>query len=73
MAGSTDSERRCPDDGACHHSCLFDECFRVRTCAPLSSYGEDWRPEDVERFGGPSKQATIEDVIAAAADEGMGC
>lgn len=67
------AERRCPDDGACHHSCLADECFRVRTCEPLTVYGPEWKPEDVERYGGPSKQVTIEDVLTGAADEGMGC
>lgn len=44
--------RNCPDGGACHHHCARTECFRVRSCAPLSGYGEDWKPEDIERFGG---------------------
>lgn len=67
-----DVERRCPDDGACHHNCLADECFRVRSCLPLSDYGEDWPAEVVKRFGGPSKQTTIEDVLVSGS-EGMGC
>lgn len=66
------ADRCCPDDGACHHNCLADECFRVRTCEPLTDYGPEWKLEDVERFGGPSKQITIENVLTSAADEGMG-
>lgn len=54
---------RCPDGGYCHHDCPAEECFRVRACAPLSSYGEDWTPEDVERFGAPPSAPTVEDVI----------
>lgn len=53
----------CPDGGACHHDCALDKCFRVRNCSPLSSYGEDWRPEDVERYGGRPTTPTVEDVI----------
>lgn len=36
----------CPDGGTCHHSCLGRDCFRVRTCAPLSGvYADDEWPE----------------------------
>lgn len=49
--GLTSEGRRCPDGGACHHGCQPVECFRVQTCGPLSEYGEDWKPEDVEVFG----------------------
>lgn len=59
-------DERCPDGGACHHECPLDECFRVRACAPLSAYGEDWTAEDVARFGGPPAVPTIEDVIVDA-------
>lgn len=57
--------RRCPDEGACHHDCPATECFRVRACAPFTRYGEDWTPEDVERFGGPPATPTVEDVIVS--------
>lgn len=40
------AERRCPDDGACHHACGTGSCFRVVYCAPLSGYGERWTAED---------------------------
>jgi hypothetical protein len=59
------SDRRCPDDGVCHHSCLPVECFRVRACAPLSAYGEAWTPEDQARFGGPPVNPSIEDMLLA--------
>jgi hypothetical protein len=42
---------KCPDDGKCHHECLPMQCFRVRSCAPLSSYGEEW-PAEVKRAHG---------------------
>ena len=29
---------RCPDDGTCHHDCKPGDCFRVRTCEPLSPF-----------------------------------
>lgn len=46
-------QRRCPDDGACHHGCPGRRVFPgARVCAPLTAYGDDWKPEDVERFGG---------------------
>lgn len=64
------SSRRCPDDGYCHHGCPDGECFRVRACAPLSSYGEDWRPEDVERLGGPPAKPTVEDVLVSQGEAG---
>lgn len=54
---------RCPDRGHCHHGCAREECFRVRSCAPFSAYGPEWKPEDVERFGGPPAETSIEDVI----------
>ena len=52
----TDAPARCPDDGACHHSCGPFDCFRVRNCAPLSEYGPEWKPEDVEKFAPASTQ-----------------
>jgi hypothetical protein len=43
------ANRRCPDDGTCHHGCPADPgvkpCFRVRHCAPFSSYGQ-WKDTD---------------------------
>lgn len=48
----------CPDGGTCHHGCDFDrpECFRVRTCEPLSGvFADDRWPEGVRRvYGEPS-------------------
>lgn len=34
----------CKDGGTCHHDCRPGECFRVRSCLPLSSSGlpDDW-------------------------------
>lgn len=58
------SEQRCPDDGACHHNCKEGECFRVHHCCPLSSYGEDWKPEDYEDRAKP--EPSIDSVIAEA-------
>jgi hypothetical protein len=58
-------ERRCPDDGKCHHACAPNQCFRVQYCAPLSEYGEEWRPEDVKRFGQPTPELLGEEAIAA--------
>lgn len=63
MAEQQGSERLCPDDGACHHNCPADECFRVRTCLPLGDYGQDWSEADKERFGGPPSEVTVEDII----------
>jgi hypothetical protein len=39
-----EDERRCPDAGKCHHSCDPSDCFRVRTCEPLSGTfaNDDW-------------------------------
>ena len=59
----TGQERRCPDDGRCWHECAPTECFRVRSCAPLSGYGETWTVDDVATFGGPPSKPCIEDVI----------
>jgi hypothetical protein len=42
-----EQQRRCPDEGACHHECGRQPCFRVLFCVPLSAYGEHWRKEDV--------------------------
>lgn len=39
---------RCPDDGACHHSCRPGPCFRVQGCAPLSAAFGSWPPIVVE-------------------------
>ncbi|HYJ22991.1 MAG TPA: hypothetical protein VEW07_13325 [Solirubrobacterales bacterium] len=61
-------DRRCPDDGACHHGCLPVECFRVRSCSPLSEYGEAWTPEDQVRFGGATVNPTVEDILVAPAN-----
>lgn len=39
------ADKRCPDDGACHHNCGAS-CWRVGACAPLSASGwEDWPAE----------------------------
>jgi hypothetical protein len=43
------SERRCPDDGRCHHGCIVG-CWRVAGCAPLSAAYEEW-PESVKVLG----------------------
>lgn len=41
-------ERRCPDDGTCHHGCDASSCYRVRSCGPLSGvYERDEWPLDV--------------------------
>lgn len=34
----------CPDGGYCHHNCQGRDCFRVRTCGPLSDVyvGDEW-------------------------------
>jgi hypothetical protein len=42
----TDSQRECPDDGACHHRCGA-VCWRVLMCGPLSGKFPDdrWPPE----------------------------
>jgi hypothetical protein len=39
-------ERRCPDDGYCHHECARG-CFRVLFCEPLSNIfdGDRWPAE----------------------------
>lgn len=43
----------CPDGGACHHNCqdttAGPQCFRARTCGPLSGtrIGDKWPPEDL--------------------------
>lgn len=44
----------CPDGGRCHHLCGRTECFRVRTCGPLSgTYPDDEWPDVIVRaFGG---------------------
>ncbi len=43
----------CPDDGACHHSCMGSSCFRVRSCGPLSGvYQGDVWPAAVVRARG---------------------
>jgi hypothetical protein len=42
-----DDSTKCPDGGRCSHTCgEGGPCYRVLTCSPLTSYGEDW-PEDV--------------------------
>jgi hypothetical protein len=39
---------RCPDGGACHHECSYLECFRVRSCGPLSGvFPQDQWPLEV--------------------------
>lgn len=40
-------DRRCPDDGRCHHGCGSGSCFRVIFCLPLSGYAEHWPDADV--------------------------
>ena len=39
---------QCPDGGTCHHRCHEDDgkCFRVQSCAPLSTYGDTWDAAD---------------------------
>jgi hypothetical protein len=38
----------CPDNGACHHGCADNNCFRVGSCSPLSGVfpNDEW-PQDV--------------------------
>jgi len=38
-----EDNRRCPDGGACHHSCT-DKCYRVECCGPLSGVfpNDEW-------------------------------
>lgn len=45
------AENRCPDDGACHHACPGDECWRVANCGPLSGVfpGNEW-PDRVKNI-----------------------
>jgi hypothetical protein len=42
-------ERKCPDEGFCHHGCPADAdkepCFRTLWCAPFSEYGQ-WKDTD---------------------------
>lgn len=42
MPNPTPSPRLCRDGGACHHSCKPWECYREKTCAPLSGYDGPW-------------------------------
>lgn len=59
----------CPDGGKCHHECPPMQCFRVRSCAPLSSYGEDW-PVAVQRAHGvPVKELTLGDLVLFVATQ----
>lgn len=68
------TDRRCPDDGRCHHSCTSDDyCFRVRTCGPLSGVfpNDEWPDDVVRKYGSDAlevtdiHQAIIETVEAA--------
>ena len=45
MQTTDNTEKRCPDNGMCHHSCQ-KECYRARCCVPLSDYGDVW-PADI--------------------------
>lgn len=49
-------DRVCPDGGTCHHSCKMTECFRVRSCSPLSGvYPSNEWPVRVKRALGEFK------------------
>lgn len=55
---------RCPDGGACHHSCRPGPCFRVQSCGPLSVAGfpEDaWPPIVVELHAIIERMVTFAD------------
>lgn len=47
-------DRKCPDDGTCHHACAPSECFRVAACSPLTvaGWGDEWPAEIKAAFGG---------------------
>lgn len=52
---------RCPDGGRCHHSCVrTDQCFRVRTCSPLSGVfpNDEWPDEIAKTFGSDALEVT---------------
>jgi hypothetical protein len=43
-------QRKCPDDGVCHHGCAPGPCFRVKMAGPLSgAYPDDDWPQDVRQ------------------------
>lgn len=53
-------ERRCPDDGACHHECATGPCWRVFNAGPLgmAEYVDDLWPGEVriEQFRRAAEQ-----------------
>lgn len=44
MTGALNEHYPCPDGGTCHHGCMEGDCFRVRTCEPLSGVfaNDEW-------------------------------
>ena len=38
---TADGQRRCPDGGVCHHSCVSAFCWRVDNAAPLAGVFEN--------------------------------
>lgn len=59
-------QRRCPDDGACHHECA-QGCFRVLFCEPLSNVfdGDRWPPEIKQAHVALGVERSIEAVIVS--------
>ncbi len=60
------NDRRCPDDGACHHDCGSGGCFRVAYCAPLTAYGEVWSDADKDQSSYNGTDYMTEAIVRAS-------
>ena len=55
------TDRTCRDGGTCHHRCTDTDCFRERTCAPLTGYVGPWGSEDWPRKTGCTWERSVVD------------
>ncbi len=60
---------RCPDDGACHHGCVW-RCWRVDYCGPLSGVypGDVWPEHDAKGIEPVRKDSNADDAIVEDGD-----
>jgi hypothetical protein len=66
----TTEQKKCPDDGTCHHDCKAG-CWRVFTSGPLSGVypGDQW-PKDVRDKQAEAQVANLIEVAEARREQG---